>query len=287
MPACKICNHHEFEKVLTINSPYLGRDEKYPILRCAKCAHALTTGRMDDEFLSRVYDDQFHNSSQQSVETQESPVMVNARRRVGWLHGELGLGGKLLDIGAGTGAFVEAASKHFNAIGIELSAVAVADANRRGINIVQGNFLDNKTNLASFDIVTLWDVIASLKDPVFALNKCNQMLNPGGKVILTFPMVDSLSRRLLGRAWPLWIPPVNLHWFSENSVAELAERTQFTVEHFKYDGKQVSLRFLLQKIMRSFGWFRLESAIADAIPTTKIYVNTRDILTAVLSKNTP
>ena len=113
--------------------------------------------------------------------------------------------------------------------------------------------------MGKFDILTLWDVIASLSDPILALNKCNQMLDRGGRVILTFPMVDSWTRRLMGKAWPLWIPPVNLHWFSENSVTELAARTEFSVQQFRYDGKLVSLRFLGQKLMRSFGLFKMES----------------------------
>lgn len=75
----------------------------------------------------------------------------------------------------------------------------------------------------TFDAVLLFDLLEHLRDPAASLrNLVRRSLRPGGRVVATFPRVDSPSRRLLGRLWPQY-KPEHLFYFSRGAVARLAE----------------------------------------------------------------
>lgn len=175
-----------------------------------------------------------------------------------------------------------AAAEDFSAVGLELSGIASRAAREAGLDVREGDFFAADLPDQSFDVITLWDVVASLCDPHRTLSRCRELLAPDGHVILTVPMLDGPLSRLLGRFWPLLIPPVNLHYFTRKSVEQLAVSQGFSVETRKTEGKLVSLRFIVQKGFRSLGWRRPEVWASRSIPVFPIYVNTRDICAVVL-----
>ena len=278
---CPVCGGNHCPRAYRLRSGYLDRTEEYDIHLCADCGHGFAEGRCDSAYLEQIYGGDFHASSQQAAESEQSPVVVNARQRVQWLADTLGLRGRLLDIGAGAGAFVAMASDRFDAFGLELSEAAVKEAEKRGINVIQGDVMSGETNLGRFDVITLWDVIASIQDGRGLIRRCATLMEPEGVLVLTVPMVDSMARRLSGRYWPLWIPPVNLNWFSGRSIRLLLEQEGFRVEECRLRGKRVSLRFVVQKALRSLGLYRFEQRCSGMVPDLKMYLNTFDICTVV------
>jgi len=259
-----------------LRTPYLDRKESYEIMQCRGCGHGFAVGRDDREFLGRIYSSGFHETSQQAADEDASPIRVNARARVEWLHG-LGIGGRLLDIGAGTGAFVEAASAVFDVEGVELASGVAAAAAAKGLPILCGDFLSMEFPKKSYDIVTLWDVLASLRDPHAALERCRSLVRDGGHVVMTLPMIDSLAARVLKRTWPLLIPPVNLHFFSRRSVIFLANHHGLDVSSVSFPGKRVALNFLALKAGRSLGMHGLAHQLARTFPPASVRINTGDI----------
>jgi SAM-dependent methyltransferase len=88
---------------------------------------------------------------------------------------------KLLDIGCGFGAFLSFANQAgFDVTGVEIDK-KIAQAARENGFVVYDDFLEN---LAlpdnSFDVITLWDVIEHVPDPVSLLTECHRLLRPGG-----------------------------------------------------------------------------------------------------------
>ena len=94
-------------------------------------------------------------------------------------------GARILDIGSAGGAFLEAAG-HFgyDAWGMEPSAFRVAKGRERGLQIEQGVIENHNFIAESFDMVTLWDVIEHLPDPLDALRRVKPLLKPGGTLLL-------------------------------------------------------------------------------------------------------
>jgi len=189
----------------------------------------------------------------------------------------MGLSGRLLDIGAGKGAFVEAAQTAFAAEGVELSEEAAAEARSRGIPIRSGDFLAKEDEQNLFDVITLWDVLAGFRDPRQVMAKCREMLKVNGTLVVTVPMVDSYIAKALKRFWPLMIPPVNLQYFSRKSLEMLGRKEGFELVGVEIPGKKVAANFLCSKAFRSVGLFSLAEFLGMVVPAFSVSLNTRDI----------
>lgn len=279
---CPVCQGEDVPRRHRVPSPYLTPRIDYDIHGCNRCGHHFALGPVDDATLARVYSESFHATSQQEAISPGSPVIINATQRAELL-AAAGLRGRLLDIGAGRGYFVRAAGQRFAAEGIEFSAVAADAGRRNGLRMHTGAFPACKPD-GPFDVVTLWDVLAGLTNVHAAMAAVRELLAPGGRVVLTVPFVSSRSARWLGRWWPLWIPPVNLHYFSQASISHLTRAHGFAVVSSRPERKRVAVEFLLRKALRTVRLHALEP-VARAIPRTwSTNLDLGDILTVHAEK---
>lgn len=98
-----------------------------------------------------------------------------------------GPGKQLLDIGCGTGEFLdEAAKAGFSVFGIEPSKTAFLVA-RKEHSVVRGELKDIGLEPSSFDVVTLWSVLEHVLDPLSLLHKVRLVLKGGGLLALSLP----------------------------------------------------------------------------------------------------
>lgn len=284
--SCPVCAATDLVYRFRLRTQYLDRSEMYSIYSCRGCEFSFASGRCDEHFLSAIYTAGFHDSAQQRADTgakQRYPVGVNATARAAWLHAR-GWDGALLDIGAGQGVFVLAASRYSTARGIEISEQAAAGARARGAHVATGDFLAPHGVEGRYDVITLWDVLASLRDPHAAVARIAALLAPGGRAVFTVPIATSWVARATGRYWPMWIPPVNLGYYSERSARILLERHGLILECFEFRSKRVAVSFALEKLMRSIGLHAL-LPLAHAIPAQwQVPLNLRDIATVVAIK---
>ena len=277
---CPVCDGDNAKDLFNLESPYIGQ-LFYLVRHCMDCAHRYAVGPANDQILGEVYGAAFHASSQQQADSSSSAVMLNATRRAEWLS-KSGLHGKLLDVGAGRGYFVKAAQAYFDARGIDYSPDAARYGQSLGVTMDSGDFIQAPYEAGSIDVLTFWDVLASMVDVRSTMSHAAKLLRPRGVVVLTVPMGDSLACRLSGKRWPLWIPPVNLHYFSKQSLERLLCQCGFEIVRVECQGKRVSLNFLLVKLARSLGLRGLEDAISKLPLHQAVPVNLGDILTVVV-----
>jgi SAM-dependent methyltransferase len=275
--ACPVCGAHGLCLRFRIASPFLKRRTAYRILRCPRCTHQCAAGPCDDATLAAVYGAAFHASAQQAAAAADSPVVVNARRRVERL-AQSGLRGRLLDVGAGTGAFVAAARGAFDAQGVEYSDDAAAAARAAGLRVMTGSF-PAQSPAGPFDVITLWDVLSSLRDPHAAIAGVRALLAPGGHALFTVPMASSRVARALGRCWPMLIPPVNLHYFTPRSLERLLQAHGLRIASIRGESKSVAVEFAARKALRSIGLARVERMAAVFPRRWSVRIDLGDIAT--------
>ena len=106
---------------------------------------------------------------------------------------------------------------------------------RFGLDVVTGTLEEGTFPEGRFDVVTLWDVIEHVPDPVKTLSLVHRILKDDGLVMFVtpnvgglFPKVAYLAARII-RYWPHPEPPHHLFQFSKRTARELARRTGFTV----------------------------------------------------------
>lgn len=280
--SCPVCDRGNARDLFSLESPYI--DQLFYLIRhCSGCGHRYAIGSVTEQILGEVYGAAFHASSQQQADSPSSAVMLNATRRAQWL-GKCGLQGKLLDVGAGRGYFVKAAQRLFDARGIDYSPNATEYGLSLGVAMDSGDFLQAPYEAGTFDVLTFWDVLASMVNVRSTMSHAVKLLRPGGYAVLTVPMGDSLACRLSGKRWPLWIPPVNLHYFSKQSLECLFRESGFEIVRMECQGKRVSLNFLLLKLARSLGLRGLEHALASLPLRWAVPVNLGDIQTVLVRR---
>lgn len=97
---------------------------------------------------------------------------------------------KLLDVGCGTGSILELLGEFGQAEGFDSSPVALGYSRCRlgaGVPLHQGSLPHGLPVGGRFDVVTAFDVIEHLDDPVEALRAIGEVLLPGGYLFLTVP----------------------------------------------------------------------------------------------------
>jgi SAM-dependent methyltransferase len=139
-------------------------------------------------------------------------------------------GGRLLDVGCGSGVFLaQAAALGWRAEGIDPDPEAVSSARDAGLNVFQGTLadLDPGEQRGAFDAVTLSHVIEHLHDPADDLRRISVLLRPGGLLWIATPNPESLGFRRFGRDWRGLEPPRHLVLFTRASLERLLRRTGF------------------------------------------------------------
>ncbi len=92
---------------------------------------------------------------------------------------------------------------------------------------------------ASFDVITLYDSVEHLTDPVATLAAVRRLLVPGGIVHLVTPNVGGLQARLLGRLWYHYKPGEHLFYFAPRTLHATLEAAGL-----RWDGWQRSASYL-------------------------------------------
>lgn len=97
-------------------------------------------------------------------------------------------GSHVLDIGCGAGNMIHHLSRYGQVKGVELDARPVAVAQQRGYDVDQGDAARGLTYAdATFDLVTVLDVIEHNQDDISILREAHRVLKPGGHIVVTVP----------------------------------------------------------------------------------------------------
>jgi SAM-dependent methyltransferase len=98
----------------------------------------------------------------------------------------------VLDIGSHCGFFVRFASENeWQAFGVEPAPPLVRFARElNGVHTIEEGFFDERSHEGrSFDLVTMFDVLEHIPDPVALLSKVRARLRPGGLILCKVPHV--------------------------------------------------------------------------------------------------
>lgn len=137
--------------------------------------------------------------------------------------------GKLLDVGCYTGVFPLLAQRAgWDSYGIEPSDWAASVAEKRLPGKIQTGYLSQAPwPEASFDLVTSWDVIEHVTDPVREIGLMARALKPGGWLFLSTMATDALVVKVLGSRWP-WYMPMHLFYFTPKTLQAFVQKAGLT-----------------------------------------------------------
>jgi 2-polyprenyl-3-methyl-5-hydroxy-6-metoxy-1,4-benzoquinol methylase len=157
-------------------------------------------------------------------------------------------GRRLLDVGAYTGVFVDIASHHgWDAWGIEPSLWAVEQARLDGLQMMSGTLESSTLKDSDFDVVTMWDVIEHVSNPMETLRAAWRVLRPGGFLVVHTMDLASPFARFMGKRWP-WFMEMHLFYFTRKTMRLMLERAQFEVIWMGAQGRYLQAGYLASRI---------------------------------------
>jgi SAM-dependent methyltransferase len=216
------------------------------------------------------------------------PQLFNDRKKLELVQ-SYNAGKRLLDVGSAMGGFMRvAADAGFAVEGVEVSQFgADYTRNELGLPVHACSLREAALPSSSFDVVTMWDVIEHLPDPLENLAEVNRVLRPGGLCFITTGDVSSRYARTLGKRWHLLTPPQHLFYFTPRALEGALAAHGMKAIGTSWAGKHASLDFVLFKAGETLGSvvspIRL-LAQKLGLAGLRLYINLGDIMTVVACK---
>lgn len=290
-PACALCGGRERR--------ILFREGPHSIVRCSACELVYVTPRREERALmAEVYGADYWRSpaarerGYSDYLGDEALYLRTFRARWRRLARHLPRGGRALDVGCAAGfSMVALAERGFEVHGIEPSpAIRAAAVARFGAARIHGGTLvDLPHGPGSFELISLWDVLEHLCDPLAALARTRELLAPEGRLVIETQDVNSWAARLLGRRWTHYKHAEHLLHFSPRTLTRALERTGFEVlfRTRRGAGKYVSPRFVAERARRVAPWLAWAADAAARLPVEALYVNPLDEMIVVARRAGP
>ncbi len=199
--------------------------------------------------------------------------------------------GAILDIGAANGYFLMLAKERgWDVYGVEISDYAASQAKEKGLNVFTGVIKNADFKPESFDVITMWDVIEHLADPIKEISVIASLIKPNGLLVINTPDGDSFFARAIGKRWHQLIPPEHLFYF--NPYALELFLSKFGLELLIQDkiGKRFTMQYIFQIAVNWCNFFPLR-IIAQflknhtRVGNIKVSLNLYDNFFVIFKKN--
>lgn len=204
----------------------VGPDGIFEIFRCVKCRSTVINPVPTDlgQYYSGYHAIPSGKRWKRAIESCQHRLEVV--RRIGKPNAAL------LDVGAGSGAFVAAALE----LGYPTQAIEQDAACRRHIESISPYLVcdDISTFSKSYvtppEIITLWHVFEHIPDPSGFLAQIRESFPPTTKIIIEVPSADSWIFKIMRAVWPHLDAPRHVFLPTNQGMREVARRNGMKVE---------------------------------------------------------
>lgn len=227
---CPVCSSGNIEFTLAAQDHTVSK-ESFEIWECTACAARFTQDIPAASEIGRYYQSQeyvshsdtkkglinqlYHGVRSFTLRSKRSLVrkMTNMRS------------GSLLDIGAGTGAFVHTMKKGgWDVKGLEPDETARRNAKQQyAIDLQQPTALYQQAT-ESYDAITMWHVLEHVHDLHGYMETFRTILKERGTLFIAVPNYTSYDAEIYQEHWAAYDVPRHLYHFSPNSMDILAEQ---------------------------------------------------------------
>ena len=256
-------NHREFAAICTVctrDQQHMFDYRSYHYYRCPKCSHVTTYPTPDRNAIHEHYDRKFNEGNYQLLRdfSQEYRKIYDYYVRILDLQlltrGLSWDGLKVLDVGCFTGEFLQILKTHgADVYGLELQSRAVEIANRKldgrvfQVDIDRADFPQ-----MSFDLISLLGVIEHVVDPIRLISRAQELLCPGGLLLIQTPNSGSFLARAMRGLWPPYAPVEHIHLFSRQSLTVALLQLGFTKILYEGHWKKLPVDYVFN-MLQNYG----------------------------------
>jgi SAM-dependent methyltransferase len=226
LDACQMCGSSNFHTAFMPD-----------VVQCGGCGVYFRNPRPTQADIQRSYD---VGSNYAEWQEQAEARALMWKRRVDLIT-PFKQSGRLLDIGAGDGNFLDTAkAEGFETYGTELSHTGADYAAKRGHKLLIGQIREIDFTDLKFDVITIWHVLEHVPNPGEVLRIISGLLKPGGVLALAVPNEENhlFRYRLRGKRGPN--PLGSLTWSKE---IHLTHFQPATLRHGLRESGLIPVRF--------------------------------------------
>jgi 2-polyprenyl-3-methyl-5-hydroxy-6-metoxy-1,4-benzoquinol methylase len=151
----------------------------------------------------------------------------------------------LLDIGCGTGEFLNACKENgWNITGIEPSEIARKKAEQKHNITPLSQEKLFEINEKKFNVITLWHVLEHIYQLDKTIEQIGKIISDEGVLIVAVPNCNSYDAKKYSSFWAAWDLPRHIYHFTERDIKTLFNKYGFRLTEvfpMKFDSYYVSL----------------------------------------------
>jgi SAM-dependent methyltransferase len=239
---CPLCGGNTYAPVIARACDRVTRKAGvFAVERCCQCGLVATRPQPDEATLSRHYHDMYSGRGGEVSSLWQTGGLADwvSRRRAATVrrHAARAPAGRIADIGCGYGGVLAALDDAgFQSLtGVDIDAGSIQGALRRDridyrVGTVESLAAEQP---GAYSVVTLFQSLEHLRDPVRALRAVHGLLAPGGVCIVEVPDVRGAWRHVFGSWWVPLLVPQHLFHFTPRTLRSCLEAAGFQVLHAK------------------------------------------------------
>ncbi|MEI7500581.1 MAG: methyltransferase domain-containing protein [Bacteroidota bacterium] len=245
---CPVCGNSIFTLFLDVKDHFLTKEE-FSILKCDSCGFRFVNPRPDNINIGMYYQSEEYISH--DAEKSNFLNRIYRLARIISIRGKFRIikkfcpGGKILDIGCGTGEFLHyCRQKGFEVTGVEPNAKASTFAQSKNQVIVFGQLESLSGAGGLFNCITMWHVLEHVPNLDELIIQVKQLLAPNGVFIVAVPNSNSWDAAYYKEYWAAYDVPRHLYHFTQCTMEKLVSMTGLEVRKIfpqKLDAYYVSM----------------------------------------------
>jgi 2-polyprenyl-3-methyl-5-hydroxy-6-metoxy-1,4-benzoquinol methylase len=220
---CPVCGSATIHPLLTVKDHSVSQEE-FVVWQCSNCSLRFTQNVPDEASIGSYYQSSDYISHSNTSKGFINQIYQKVRnytlaQKARLVIGETVKQGRLLDLGAGIGAFLNAMKqKGWEATGIEPDAGARQQAKHLfNIELKETNVLDQLPE-SSCDAITLWHVLEHVHQLHSYLERLKRLLKPNGTIFIAVPNYESLDSSVYKLYWAAYDVPRHLYHFTPKAI---------------------------------------------------------------------
>ena len=281
---CNLCGTDSRKQLIRLDK----FNVPFEVTKCPECGLIYQNPRPDESEMASFYSDGYYTGQAQvAYAPEDSQHKAVARERLKFIE-KMIAPGRVLDIGCHSGTFLETAkARGWECYGVDVSEFVVKQAKEKGIEVFCGEVVEAKFENDFFDLITMYEVIEHLFNPLETLKEIARVLKEKGLLIIQTANMNSLRVKFL-QPKSFYYIPVHLYYFTKKTLAKMLNQagleviTIFNGSEFdiatemELFRKEVALpRLLLRKLLKKIdiGGFTLNTAMVVHAKKSKKKLN--------------
>jgi 2-polyprenyl-3-methyl-5-hydroxy-6-metoxy-1,4-benzoquinol methylase len=238
---CNLCGLDDTRVLFRKRDKFHISDDEFQVVACQRCGLLYVNPRPTETEIGKFYPETY--SWKETFEADSFPIRWIRNLEKGYRYHLLKdeaskvlrvtgrKGGKVLDIGCGTGDRLDVLRERgFETYGVETSDSADYATDHLKLNVVKGDLFSAHFPGAFFDMVTLYNVLEHTHHPVGVIREINRILKKEGLLIIQVPNKDSLQCKIFKKRWAAFDVPRDLYYFGTHTLTSLLQKGGFQIK---------------------------------------------------------